>query len=156
MLVGLLNEASLEPTPSIRQLYNHSVAATWDDIRNFLALHYRVNTRLDTPFWRHCREDTDVSGLASLLEFYEENGPTALERELLPTTGNNFGIEGHLAMLVGNRVPYRRRIAISEAERAAWNARRAGFAAQAKAGLTVKEALAAIRNPLWRWNEDNK
>jgi tryptophan halogenase len=156
MLVGLLNEASLEPTPSIRTLFNHSVAATWDDIRNFLALHYRVNTRLDTPFWRHCREDTDVSGLASLLEFYEENGPTALGRELLPTTGNNFGIEGHLAMLVGNRVPYRRRLAISGAERAAWNARRAGFAAEAKAGLDVKEALAVLRNPLWRWAEDNK
>ncbi len=76
MLVGLLTEASLEPTPTIRKLYNDIVAGTWDDIRDFLALHYRLNTRLDTPFWRHCREDTDVSGLAPLLEFYEENGPT--------------------------------------------------------------------------------
>ena len=156
MLVGLLNEASLEPTPGIRKLYNDIVAATWDDIRDFLALHYRLNTRLDTPFWRHCREDTDVSGLAPLLEFYEENGPTALGRELLRSSRNDFGIEGHLAMLVGNRAPYRRRLAISDAERAAWNARRAQFAAQAKAGMGVKEALAVIRSPLWRWSEDNK
>ena len=154
MLVGLLNEAALDPTPSIRKLFNNVMAVTWDDIRDFLALHYRLNTRLDTPFWRHCREDTDITGLAPLLEFDEENGPTSLARHVLRRVENDFGIEGHLALLVGNRAPYRKRLPITPAERAAWNARRAQFAAQARIGLGVKESLAAIRSPNWRWNED--
>lgn len=154
MLVSLLHEASLEPTPTIRKFFNDVMAATWDDIRDFLALHYRLNTRLDTPFWRHCREDTDVSRLAPLLDFYEENGPTSIGRHLLCRYENDFGIEGHLAMLVGNRAPFRRRLAISPAERTTWNERRARFAAQASAGMDVAEALRIIRNPGWRWNDD--
>lgn len=154
MLAGLLNQTCLEPTPSIRKLFNNVMAMTWDDIRDFLALHYRLNTRLDTPFWRHCREDTDITGLAPLLEFYEENGPNSVARHTLRRIENDFGIEGHLALLVGNRAPYRKRIPITDADRAAWNVRRAQFASQARIGLGVKETLAAIRNPHWRWSDD--
>jgi tryptophan halogenase len=150
-LIGFLQHTALSPTPTIRRMYNHMTAGAWDEIRDFLALHYKLNTRLDTPFWRQCRDETDVSGIAALLEFYGENGPTGFARHLLRDTGSNFGIEGFLVMLVGNRYPYRGRHAASDAERQTWERHRAQFAAEAENGMGVGEALGCVRRPEWRW-----
>jgi len=57
-------------------------------------------------------------------------------------------------MLVGNRVPYQAKHRPSEAESAAWAAHRARFIAQAQAGMDVREALACVRHPAWRWNAE--
>ncbi|HEX8296984.1 MAG TPA: tryptophan halogenase family protein [Chthoniobacteraceae bacterium] len=154
IVVDFLQHCALEPTPTMRSLYNDMTHATWKDIRDFLALHYKVNTRLNTPFWQHCRADTDLSGLAPLLEFYEENGPTGFCRYRLPTTQNDFGVEGYLVMLVGNKVPYRASHTPTPEETAIWNAHRAGFATTARRGLDVKESLAYIRHPAWTWNAE--
>ena len=113
-----------------------------------------MNTRLDTPFWRHCREDTDVSTLKPMLEFYAENGPSGFARYILRKSENDFGIEGYLVMLVGNRVPYRAMHKATPAERAIWEGRRAQWIAQADSGLTVKEALAIVHHPGWEWHGD--
>jgi tryptophan halogenase len=149
--IDFLLHTGLTPTPTMRNLYNEMTAGVWDEIRDFLALHYKFNTRLDTPFWHHCREHTDVSGVAHLLEFYNENGPTGFARHLLRPTGSNFGIEGFLVMLVGNRVPYQGRHQATDAERQTWNRYRAQFTAQAQAAMDIKEALSYIRQPAWRW-----
>jgi len=70
---------------------------------------------------------------------------------LLRGAATNFGIEGYLAMLIGNKVPYRARHHATAAEREIWNRHRAAFAEQARAGMDVKEALAVFRSPEWRW-----
>jgi tryptophan halogenase len=150
-LVGFLLHTQLSPTPTIRNLYNHLVGETWDEIRDFLALHYKLNTRLENPFWRQCRAETDVSGIGELLEFYAENGPTGFSRHLLKATANNFGIEGFLVMLVGCKVPYRNKHHPTDAERQIWNAHRAQFAEKARGGMDVRQALSVVRHPGWRW-----
>ncbi len=149
-LIDQLQHCGLTATPSMRRLFNEMVGELWDDVRDFLALHYYANTRLDTPFWRHCREDTDVSGIDQLLEFYRENGPSGFGRYILRGNENTFGIEGYLVMLVGNRFPCRKQ-AIPAPERRVWNERRANFAFQAKEGMDVKESLGCIRDPRWSW-----
>ena len=141
-------------SPSVKSLFNKTWAATWDEIRDFLTLHYWANTRLDTPYWRHCRNDTDISRLATLLEFYEENGPTGFGRYNLGNTGSQFGIEGFLVMLVGNRVPYRNRYAPAEEEWQLINSCRNQFKAQAQQGLDVREALSYVKHPNWHWNSE--
>jgi tryptophan halogenase len=151
-LVDFLLHTQLSPTPTIRKLFNDIAADVWDEIRDFLAAHYKFNTRLDTPFWRQCRAETDVSSLQPLIDFYAENGPTGFSRHLLRPTASNFGIEGFLVMLVGNKVPYRARHAPTDAERAAWGRHLDSLAAQADAGLSVTQALAYVRHPGWRWN----
>ncbi len=153
-LVSFLTHFAYQSTPTSRQLFNDKMNGLWDDVRDFLALHYRVNTRLDTPFWRHCREDTDVSNLERLLEFYRENGPSGFARELLQARETSFGIEGYLVMLVGNRVPYSAVHRATPAERQAWERHRARFAAQGAAAMDVREALAWVRHPNWRWNDE--
>jgi tryptophan halogenase len=154
-MVEFLVHCQLSPTHTMRDLYNQIAAATWDEVRDFLALHYRFNTRLDTPFWKHCVKQVDVSGSAALLDFYYENGPTGLCRHLMRNmsgAGNQFGIEGILVMLVGNRVPYRGKHAATEAESQIWNRRRAQLHAEAERGMDVKEALGFVKHPQWRWN----
>ena len=151
-LLGLLAQVALRPTPSLRELYNRLTGEAFDIIRDFLALHYRLNTRLDNEFWRHCVEDTDMGALGPLLDFYRENGPSLAARPCLPVQGNNFGLAGYFAMLVGNRTPHEARHESAPAERAAWNQILAGLQAQAGQGFTVAEMLRLMRSPQWRWN----
>lgn len=154
MLVEMLNRSRFEPTPTWRDLYNDLTARGWNDIRDFLALHYKLNTALDTPFWRHCREDTDVSNIRGLLDFYAENGPTGFCRYLLPHTNNDFGIEGYLVMLVGNKAPYAAKYTPTDLEKIAWDRRRTENRAVAQSALDVKDSLAFIRHPGWMWHGD--
>ena len=72
----------------------------------------------------------------------------------MPTTQNDFGIEGYFVMLVGNKAPYRKRHQTTPQETAIWNGHRAQHLAQARKGIDVKEALAYVRHPGWRWNAD--
>src|SRR5262249_19823930 len=88
-LVTCLQHSMLCPTPSMQRMYNEAVANTWDEVRDFLTLHYYTNTRIDNAFWQACRTQTDVSRLADLLEFYRENGPTGLCRQFLQQGGGN-------------------------------------------------------------------
>ena len=149
--INMLDSTALTPTPTWRALYNQLLCASVDDTRDFLALHYRLNTRLDNAFWRQCRADTDLGALGPLVGFYKENGPTGAARYLLPSERNNAGIEGYLAMLVGNQTPYLARHAATSDEQLVWKNYCAAFLVQAKRGLTVAEALALTRLPQWQW-----
>ena len=153
-LVDFLLHSSLEPTPTMRKLYNDLTAGTWEDIRDFLAIHYKFNGMLDTPFWQHARADADASGIGELLEFYEENGPTGFCRYRLPRTETDFGLEGFLVMLVGNKVPYRKRHSATPAELAIWQKRKHAFIEEAKRGIRCEEALAYVKHPGWQWNAE--
>jgi tryptophan halogenase len=142
-------------TSSVRELYNQTIADLWDEIRDFIALHYKFNTRIDTPYWRHCRSETDISGSEKLLSFYSENGPTNFNRAYLRSPGSKFGIEGFLVILVGNKVACKNRYVPTEAERRLFDAVRTRNRMTAKAGLTVEQSLAYIRHPNWRWAGEN-
>jgi tryptophan halogenase len=141
-------------TPTLRKFFNRIWADTWDEIRDFLALHFVANTRLDTPYWRACRTDTNIDSLKPLLAFYQENGPTGFCQKFLKHTASQFGIEGFLAMLVGNGVPYRNRHNPSDMERQQIDAGRDRFRTTAQQGLDVKQTLSCIRDSRWRWSDE--
>ena len=63
-----------------------------------------------------------------------------------------FGMEGYLAMLVGQKVPYRAGHQPSPGHWQRWQRHRAECAAIAKNGVTVKEALDRIRRADWQWS----
>jgi tryptophan 7-halogenase len=156
-IVEFLRHSERSPGRTMLDVYNRWSAATWEEIRDFLAIHYRFNSRLNNPFWTCCQNEADVSGVASLLEFYSENGPTGLCRHLLPnilSSGNQFGLEGFLVMLVGNKVPYKGCDNVSEQERQIWNRHRENVRQQARNGLTVKESLGFVKDPRWRWHAE--
>jgi tryptophan halogenase len=91
-------------------LLNARVAAFWDYVRWFLALHFRFNRRLDTPFWRACREEADVSAHGELLELFRERGPLSYDpvaRSLFDYPDPLWGPEGIDTILLGQGVPCR-------------------------------------------------
>ena len=144
-LADTLVDSLQEPTPTLIDLYNEYNTEQWDDIRDFLAVHYAFNTRLDTPFWRACREGTDLAGAARMVQYYRENGPSVLPDSVIFHPNNSFGLEGYLAMLVGMNVPHGKPWSAPPEERAIWRSRLANFAQHAKQGFTVAEVLGMIR-----------
>jgi len=147
---GLI-DADQQPTPSVASSYNKYMAGLWDEIRDFLAIHYKFNTRINTPYWRRCQEETALHDAAALVEFYQENGPSLLAKSILMNPNSPFGIEGYYTMLVGQQVPYGKRHTAAPAERAKWNTYRQKNRAIAGKAMDVRQSLAMIRDPRWRW-----
>ena len=44
-------------------------------LADFLAVHYKFNTRLDTPFWQAARSDIPLGEGEGVVEFYRETAP---------------------------------------------------------------------------------
>ena len=139
------------PTPTQRRLVNDAHARHWDAIRGFVATHYRFNTRLDTPFWRHCRAETDLAGAAPVVEYFRENGPDNFWEPGLVDPFDEFKFRGYATLLVGQSVAYDNRYDPPPAERSAWDALRRANAASAARAMTVEETLKVLRSPAWKW-----
>jgi len=147
---GLI-DSECRPTRSMRKLYNKMHGSSWTDIRDFLALHYRFNDRLENPFWRRCREETPLGTLTELVEFYRENGPSAIAKVLIPGISNIFGLEGYFAILCGLRAPHQRPHAATAAEQVFWEARRKHFRGLAQEAFTMEEVGDRLRDgKVWR------
>ena len=57
-----------------RSAFNRLTAMEWEQIRDFLVLHYRANQRVGEAFWDHCRELPMSESLAAKIALYEESG----------------------------------------------------------------------------------
>ena len=152
LLADTLTESRLAPTPTLRDVFNDITARQWDGARDFLAVHYAFNTRLATPFWRHCCTQTPLGIAEAFMEFYRQNGPTALGRHALPESAPPYGYDGYLSIIVGQAVPFAAQHQTAPAERELLRHRSAELQAQAQSALTAREALALIRQPGFRWN----
>ncbi len=53
---------------------NDQINSHWDYLRWFLAMHYKFQGRLNTPFWAACRDETDISGIQDLVDIYTNRG----------------------------------------------------------------------------------
>ncbi|SHI43671.1 tryptophan halogenase [Rubritalea squalenifaciens DSM 18772] len=134
---GLMDSMS-EPTPTMRDLYNERVASVWDEIRDFLAMHYRFNDKLETPFWKRCQEEISLGPIEKLVAFFQENGPSSLGRALVPEQ-SPFGVQGYYAHLVGMRVPHARPYKAGKAEQDVWSAYLSQVDQVASKGMSMEE-----------------
>lgn len=150
-LADVLMDSLQDPGPQLIDLYNRYNTEQWDEVRDFLSVHYKFNTRLDTEFWRACRNDTDLAGAQEVVDFYRENGPSTVAGGILLKASNSFGMDGYLALLVGQKVPHKRMYEPGVNERTIWSNRISQHEALATYGLTVRECLDAIRQPSWKW-----
>ena len=63
------------PDP-LRDRYNHLVDNLYNEVRDFICLHYRLGNRTDSQYWIDAREELDVpDGLAENLELWRYNLP---------------------------------------------------------------------------------
>lgn len=131
--------------PVGREVVNSVLGKKWDEIRWFLSVHYKFNTRLDTPFWREARSRTDVSGLQPLLEVYAAGAPLRLRDKLTQlhlglTAPTFYGLEGVDCVLLGQKVPTRLLRSAEPIER--WRTRKAAADVLVRQALPQAEALA--------------
>lgn len=78
---------ALFPTGGIVQaevdLYNKLMTAEYDDVRDFVILHYKQTQRDDTPFWRQVRDMSVPESLAQRMAVFANLGRLVLDpREL--------------------------------------------------------------------------
>jgi tryptophan halogenase len=133
--------------PSVRELVNAGLGQQWDAIRWLLALHYRFNTRYDTPFWKGVRASADVSGFTTLLEVYAGGAPLSRRNVLVRDVLNRvaptfFGLFGIDYLLLGQQVPTRRLPMAEPLER--WWARKHAADVLVGSAMSQREALAAF------------
>jgi tryptophan halogenase len=103
--------------------YNALMSAAYDEVRDFVVLHYLLNQRQDSEFWRANRAAQPPASLARTLELYDATGEVDWEHHFL------FGETSFHAIAAGfERLPRR-------------HAPRADYSDAAR----VREILASIR-----------
>ncbi|ESQ91854.1 tryptophan halogenase family protein [Asticcacaulis benevestitus] len=75
--------------------YNAAMAREYEDIRDFLILHYKVGTRDDSEFWRYCRHMDIPEGLQNRIDLFSSRGRIPEER------GEQFRTPSWLAVMIG-------------------------------------------------------
>lgn len=88
-----------------KEEYNHRVNSAWDQLRDFIVIHFKFNSKLQTPFWKKYNDLEDVPQLNEYLEFYAKSGPISyypdhpLNKQL--ANGGAFGPFAHDLILAG-------------------------------------------------------
>lgn len=152
-LIAAIRDGGRCPPEALKAIENRRFTETWDDVRDFLAIHYRFNRRLDTPFWRHCRKKTPLGGAEELVATYEETGPALALGELLPPA-SIFGYVGYVNLLIGQRAPTKVRAALDEDESRHWRVHCQRIREAIQPALPVKEALVRIYEESQYWPKE--
>ena len=151
-LVRDLANSMLCPDPARMTAYNLQVAQRWDDVRDFIAIHYKFNQAKKSEFWKWCHSSITLGSLQGFVETYEQIGPAfasvipdPTERGLVALPPwSIFGFAGYLTILTGMRAPARVSPAISEEDRRKCSELWTSLDEQAKSALTIEEAIAAV------------
>lgn len=144
-----LADCNGQSVPAMRDLQNRRCGNLWDDICSFLAIHYKFNHHRDTPFWRHCHNETDLTLATDFVEAYRQAGPSVWLSKLL---GDSiFGFDGYMCMLIGQKVPTEFSPDTLATEMPAWHTHRRGIENNAKRAMPVRESLRLVKSPHWPW-----
>ena len=60
--------------PALSREYNRRMVADYEEIRDFLVLHYCASARDDSPFWQWCRNITLPDSLQARISLFKGNG----------------------------------------------------------------------------------
>jgi tryptophan halogenase len=59
---------------ALRREYNRRMSADYEEVRDFIVLHYAATSREDTPFWRWCRQIVLPDSLRERIELFRAHG----------------------------------------------------------------------------------
>jgi tryptophan halogenase len=82
-------------SPVERDEYNRAMQTTFESVRDFVTLHYKLTTRSDTPFWTNCRDMDIPETLERKLALFRGRGRN------LRTEGELFGLTSWVAVMLG-------------------------------------------------------
>lgn len=96
--------------PSLSQVVNERVNHHWDQLKWFLAIHFKFNEKVNSPFWEACRNEVDVSGISQVLDVFKNGAPLTLREDSIKNylTGSKnipfYGLHGTDCILLGQNV----------------------------------------------------
>jgi len=151
-LTLLLRETNGRPAERSIEKENLRYANLWDEVRDFLALHYKFNRWSGSAFWQHCRRETPLGAVEELVEFYRNAGPARMCDACIPP-GSIFGYQGYVTLLIGMRVPCDYEVHHTEAQLQAWQRHCDMIGRNIANTLPVREGLAAVMQLHWQWPE---
>lgn len=105
--VLVYNLKNLKKSATLRKRINDDMNGHWDYLRDFLALHFKYNKKFDTPYWKACREETDVSSIQWMIDLYYETGllgsaDKSLRRMIEGSIKDDiFGLDAFDVMMMG-------------------------------------------------------
>jgi tryptophan halogenase len=149
-LAGVLVDGDGRVWPEVIQEENRQFRRSWDEVRDFLALHYKFNFHSDTPFWKQCQNDTELGFTKELVEMYAKIGPHR-SCEGLIALESMFSFDGYLAMLIGMKIPTEYKNRFSADDQADYSKYRDRIRTDVSHGLTVRQTHAAIGNNQFQW-----
>jgi tryptophan halogenase len=85
-------------SPIERDEYNRGMSDHYEDVRDFIILHYKATQRDDTPFWRHVRDMAIPETLARKIGLWKLHGRVFREGKEL------FGTTSWVAVMLGQNV----------------------------------------------------
>jgi tryptophan halogenase len=92
---------SSQPDPSAEEEFNRLSILEWEQVRDFILLHYVSNTR-EEPFWRECRHISMPDTLAHRIELFRARGKVARH------DGQLFSDTSWIAVMLGQGVTPKR------------------------------------------------
>ncbi len=101
-----LDECDRLPGPQAIRACNRMIAAMWEELRDFVAAHYRFNTASDSPFWRMTRGKAVFDEMEELIALYRSIGPSIQLVNSLRQWPGAVGIDGWIGLLLGLGVPF--------------------------------------------------
>ena len=84
--------------PLERDEYNRGMRDLYEDIRDFIILHYKATQRDDTPFWRYVRDMDIPEPLARKMELFKTRGRVFRENAEL------FSMPSWVAVMLGQNI----------------------------------------------------
>ena len=81
-----------------RETFNRQIAEEWEQIRDFLILHYTANGRAGEPFWDACRTMSLPDTLIAKIRLFEQSGVIVKEE------GELFTEEGWAQVMIGQGI----------------------------------------------------
>jgi tryptophan halogenase len=131
------------PSEADRNAANHNLGSAWDSLRWFLGLHYKLNRRLETPFWQRCRRETNIEAIESNLDLFARTGPLSSAGVRVPVPDDLFGTFGTDFMLAGMQAPHEPQRPHYDRDR--WNKLQSVWQALASSALESKPALDQLK-----------
>jgi len=97
-------------SPSSVNEINRKLNLKWDHLKWFIALHFKYNKKIDSPFWRACQQETDLSGYDDIIDLYKKNGPLKKKENVAKNIMGNllessiFSLNGFDTFFIGQGI----------------------------------------------------
>ena len=144
-VVLTLMDSHLTPNPTVTSTVNTYIAHLWQEIRDFLALHFKFNRQRQTPFWQHCQAETLLGQAQTLVDLYQTTGVCRAMAHVVPSS-SLFEVDGYLTLLCGQNLPIADLPALTVSQQKEWQQYRQVLYQEVKQSLMPQQAIEFLKD----------